>query len=312
MPTLFFSYSHADERLRDQLETHLSAIKRQGLIDTWHDRRILAGQEFAGEIDENLDKADLILLLVSSDFLASNYCYDREMQRAMQRHEQREATVIPVILRPCDWQDTPFGKNQATPKDARPIVLWPNADEAFLDVVKAIKNTLKAAGAKVRFAAPQAARPIPSAAAARSSNLRIKKQFTQYDKDQFLHEAFDYIAKYFEHSLKELVERNAGAGLTQTFRRIDADRFTCAAYQNGAKVCQCAIYLGGMFSSIAYSTSDTSNAQSLNESLSVEADDQSLFLKTLGMMSHGGPTEKLSLEGAAEFLWSHFIVPLQF
>jgi hypothetical protein len=111
--TLFFSYSHADEALRDRLEKHLAALQRQGLIDTWHDRRIQAGQDFGNEIDDHLNAADVVLLLVSADFLASDYCYDREMLRAMERHTSGDAVVIPVILRPCDWHDTPAVNSEA-------------------------------------------------------------------------------------------------------------------------------------------------------------------------------------------------------
>src|SRR5437773_11960637 len=99
MASLFFSYSHADEALRDHLEKHLSALKHQGIIETWHDRRIRVGQTFSLEIDSHLESADVILLLVSPDFLASDYCYHREMLRAMERHQNGAVVVIPVILR---------------------------------------------------------------------------------------------------------------------------------------------------------------------------------------------------------------------
>lgn len=102
MATVFFSYSHKDEELRDELGTHLSMLKRDGSITSWHDRRILPGEHFAQQIDENLEFADVVLLLVSSYFLDSDYCFEVEMRRALERHEQRECRVIPVILRPCD------------------------------------------------------------------------------------------------------------------------------------------------------------------------------------------------------------------
>lgn len=132
---LFFSYSHADEDLRDTLEKHLSALKHQGLIETWHDRRILLGDELDNEIADNLEQADVILLLISADFIASRYCYSVEMKRAIERHETGKARVIPVILRSCDWHDTPFGKLMAAPKDGRPVKSWPDLDDAFLNVV---------------------------------------------------------------------------------------------------------------------------------------------------------------------------------
>jgi tetratricopeptide (TPR) repeat protein len=136
---LFYSYSHKDEGLRDQLENHLAMLKRKGIIKGWHDRRISAGREWEGQIDEHLNSSDIILLLVSSDFLASDYCYDVEVKRAMERHEAGEARVIPVILRPCDWQSAPFGKLEALPKDVKPVTRWEDRDEAFLDVARGIR-----------------------------------------------------------------------------------------------------------------------------------------------------------------------------
>lgn len=140
---IFFSYSHKDEELRDLLETHLSNLKRQKIINTWHSRRIGPGDEWEGKIDEHLNSAQVILLLVSSDFLASNYCYDIELTRALERHESKEATVIPVILRPVDWMDAPFSKLQALPKDAKPVVSWSVIDEAFLDIAIGIRKVVE-------------------------------------------------------------------------------------------------------------------------------------------------------------------------
>jgi hypothetical protein len=101
---LFYSYSHEDESLRDELAKHLSVLKRQGVISEWHDRKIGAGDEWKGAIDKNLEEAQVILLLVSASFLASDYCWDVETKRAIERHDRGEARVIPVILRECDWQ----------------------------------------------------------------------------------------------------------------------------------------------------------------------------------------------------------------
>ena len=94
-------------------------LKRQGVIDTWHDRRIGAGQNIHTAIDEHINSDEIILLLVSADFLASDYCYDIEMKQAMKRHQAGEAIVIPVILRACDWHDAPFGQLNATPRDGK-------------------------------------------------------------------------------------------------------------------------------------------------------------------------------------------------
>lgn len=140
---VFFSYANKDEDLRNDLAIHLAILKRQGKIRPWHDRQIIAGQEWAGEIDDNLNTADLILLLVSPTFVASDYCWDIELKRALERHEAREARVIPIILRPVDWSDAPFAKLQALPKNLKPVTTWPNRDEAFLDIAKGLRTVIE-------------------------------------------------------------------------------------------------------------------------------------------------------------------------
>ena len=119
MVSVFVSYSHRDEDLRKELETHLALLSRQGIIDVWHDRRIGPGDELHRQINSHLVTADIILLLISADFLASDYCHDVEMKRAIERHDNG-ARVIPVILRPCDWNSAPFGSLRAVPKDGSP------------------------------------------------------------------------------------------------------------------------------------------------------------------------------------------------
>jgi hypothetical protein len=317
VPSLFFSYSHKDEDLRDQLETQLASLQRQGLISSWHDRRITAGTEIDVVIDKHLDEADIILLLISPDFIASDYCYNREMDRALARHNTAEARVIPVILRPCLWQGLPFGKLMATPPDGRPITMSPNTDQAFLEVVLAIKKALVETDQKQKPAKlPSVSVMAPGATSAtqqvvRSSNLRIKKQFTDLDKDRFLHDGFEYVAKYFENSMKELAERNRG--IDQTFRRIDATQFIAAVYRGGAKVCAGSAFIGGtmMSNSIAYVMTDEPRHGGMNESVSVKADDQSLYFGALGMQSYGDRKDNLSFEGAAELFWEIFIRPIQ-
>jgi TIR domain len=140
---VFFSYSHKDQRLRDQLETQLSLLKRENIISSWHDRRIGAGEEWASQIDAHLNTAQIILLLISPDFMASDYCYGVEMERAMKRHDRGEACIIPVILRPCDWHNALLSKLQALPEDGRPITTSSNRDRAFLDVAKGIRKAIK-------------------------------------------------------------------------------------------------------------------------------------------------------------------------
>jgi hypothetical protein len=140
---IFFSYSHKDETLRDELEKYLSPLKRQDLVIEWYDRMIGAGEEWVQEVDTHLNTAHIILLLISPDFMASEYCHDVEVKRAMARHEAGEACVIPIILRPIYWQSAPFGKLQALPKNAKAVISWKSHDEAFFDVAEGIRRVVE-------------------------------------------------------------------------------------------------------------------------------------------------------------------------
>jgi hypothetical protein len=140
---LFISYAHADEAHRKRLDVHLSPLRREGLIASWHDRMIEPGEAWAGEIDRNLAEADVVLLLVSADFVASDYCYENEMRLAMDRHERKEARVIPIFVAPVDFGTTPFAALQGLPRDAKPVSTWTNADEAWLDVARGIRRVVE-------------------------------------------------------------------------------------------------------------------------------------------------------------------------
>ena len=143
--TVFISYAHVDAELLKQLTAHLSALKREKLVDAWDDRQILAGDEWADVIDERLNQADVILLLVTADFINSEYCFGKELARALERHEDPadRAIVIPVILRECAWENTPFAKLQALPKGARPIPEWKTPDQYYTEVTKGLRQRLQ-------------------------------------------------------------------------------------------------------------------------------------------------------------------------
>lgn len=140
---VFFSYAHEDEKWRQELEKHLSILKRSGLITGWHDREILAGKEWAQEIDTHLNTAHMILLLVSPDFIASDYCWGIELERAMERHRTGAARVIPILIRPVSWEGAPFGALQALPADHQPISSRPHPDDAFLEVAEGIRKAVE-------------------------------------------------------------------------------------------------------------------------------------------------------------------------
>lgn len=318
---IFFSYSHDDEEQRNQLEKHLALSKRQGLIESWHDRRIVAGEAIDQAIDAELERADIILLLVSSSFIASDYCFSKEMARALERHERGEARIVPVIVRNCDWHSAPFGKLKAVPKDGKPIASWAHPDDAYTDVAREVRSLVESLGA-TREGGRQPVSPVCAVEGGvaskgetlpRSGNLRVKQQFSELDRSRFLDATYQFIVRYFDGSLTEFAKRNSD--VETHFQKVDAVSFTAVVYRNGKRVSSCAVRLNGAGSpngGITYSQdSSRTDGNGYNERLSVEADDQSLFLRTMGMASGGGDKGKLSQEGAAEVLWGMLVGPLQ-
>ena len=317
MAKLVFSYSHVDEALRNELEKHLSPLKRQGLIESWHDRRIIAGEEFNGEINRHFEEADIVLLLVSSDFINSDYCYDVEMTRAMERHVLGQAVVIPVILRLCHWHDLSFGKLMTATPDGKPVTQYASLDEGFFQVVSAIKKALKSLTKSENTALAtllESPALVPGetavAVAPRSSNLRIKKDFSDLERDCARSECFEFVEKYFANSLDELKRRNPEIEVSS--RQIDANSFEAAIFVSGKKRCACGIWIGSKgFGDILYNYSGVSK-NSFNESMSMQDDGYTLSFKPLGFAHLGSDSQGfLNYQGVAEYFWEMLIQPLQ-
>ncbi len=140
---LFYCYAREDRALRDELDLHLSGLKRQSRITAWYDREISPGMEWQREIDSHLNASDIVLLLVSPHFMVSDYCYGIEMKRALERHDMGTCRVVPILLRPVDWEDAPFSKLQVLPDNVLPATSWLNRDEAYWNVARGIRQAVK-------------------------------------------------------------------------------------------------------------------------------------------------------------------------
>jgi len=137
------SYSHKDELMRDALKAHLRIYEREGLVKVWHDRQLAPGEDIDRSIFKKFDTADIVLLLVSSDFINSDYCWSKEMRRALDRRTRGEVSVIPFILQPCQWRSAPFGALLALPPDGKPVASWSNADEAYDQVARQVAEAAR-------------------------------------------------------------------------------------------------------------------------------------------------------------------------
>ncbi|MFP4381880.1 MAG: toll/interleukin-1 receptor domain-containing protein [Candidatus Sumerlaeia bacterium] len=325
MINVFFSYSHKDEDLRNRLETHLAALRRDGHINLWHDREIKAGDNFKNEIDSNLASSDLILLLISADFISSDYCYNIEFEKALKMHERKEARIVPVILHHCDWQATQLADFLATPTDGKPITSYTNIDEAFTIVAKEIRSVVESIIEDKDLANEIGIQPDNFRKNApyhnanhetkpqRSSNLRVKRKFSDYEKQTFLQEGYDYIKRYFSNSLSELEKRNQC--VTTHFNEDGGNTFEAKIFVNGEMKSYCSISIAPSHWSnnmIRYSSNPNNGPNTMNDSLNLGDDGYIQFFSgNTGFISHQSNSNQLSNEGAAEYFWESFIRYLQ-
>lgn len=180
--TLFYSYAHEDEPLRDELQDHLAILERRGVVRSWHDRAIVPGHDWSREIDSHLRQADLVLLLISKDFIASDYIMGVELGLAMQRQQQGQTTVVPILLRPVDLQpedaqDMPFVdllKPQGLPRDLKPVTTWSNRDEAWTSVAGGLRATVNGIRARRPAAVSAAVDAASLQATAASAGIRSR------------------------------------------------------------------------------------------------------------------------------------------
>jgi hypothetical protein len=139
-PSLFYCYAREDRALRDELAKHLKILERQGILSSWHDGDLLPGTNRNEIVNRWLLQADILLLLVSANFMTSDSIWGKELKIALRRGKQGEARVIPIILSPCDWRNTEFSHLQALPQNGRPITSWPDRDEAFAEIARSLRK----------------------------------------------------------------------------------------------------------------------------------------------------------------------------
>ncbi|MEM8792133.1 MAG: toll/interleukin-1 receptor domain-containing protein [Pseudomonadota bacterium] len=298
----FISYSHHDAAALDRLHVHLANLQREGRIAAWYDREILAGDVLDEEISAELEAADLVLLLISPDFIASDYCVEREMRRALDRHDAGETWVVPIIVEPCDWAAMPqLRRLKAVPRDGRPISDWANANKAYLDVVQELRRIIDA-GAGGRRRAGLATRRQGS------PRYRIEREFDEIDRGEYRDAAFAAIKDHFRRSIGEIdamdglrgrfVDRGAGAfggTLVNRARRGGAASISVRCRDAGVALADISFTFG----------EDNADAAA-NGGFNVASDAYEQFLVASLALPEDG-SDRLSPEQAAEVLWGQFI-----
>jgi hypothetical protein len=301
----FISYSHHDKAVLDRLHVHLKNLTRGGHIETWYDRDILAGSDLNAEIERELEAADLFLLLVSPDFIASDYCVEREMKRALERHAAGAARVVPIIVEECDWKAmSELRQLKAVPTDGKAISEWASSNTAYLNVVQELRRIIEADGpAAVAMVAPEQVAVRPA-----TTRYRAKRQFDQIDKGDFRDTAFVTIRDYFRRAALEI---DSIEGLRGRFVDRGATSFGATIVNGGDRNGTAHITVHCRNSHVAmgdiyYSFSENAGDNTANGGFNVSADDYEQFLvQTMNIF--GKSDERLAPERAAEVLWNEFI-----
>ncbi|TAJ82090.1 toll/interleukin-1 receptor domain-containing protein [Reyranella sp.] len=304
--TVFISYSHADAAVLERLHKHLAMLRRDSIIKAWTDHEILPGDRFDAVIKSSLENSALFLALVSPDYLASNYCYEKEFQHALTLMKAGRLRIVPIIVEPCDWQNSPFGQFMALPKDGKPVSDWTNANTAYLDVVGGLRRFLTAPAPSLTTEI----RTAPGNAAPR--RVRVKQDFDSIQKAEFTDRAYEIIRNYFESSCKELTEVGEGT-LKAKFEAMNATTFTCTVINRAKKSAEAHITIrnskggGGFFGDINYVYERHAPGNISNGHVGVEADDYSLYLTLANFSSGRSREDKYSAEQVADRLWSDLV-----
>jgi hypothetical protein len=196
----FISYSHQDKAMLDLLHKHLAQLKREEIIHSWTDGEIPAGGLIDDNISMALDQSELFIAMVSPDYIASNYCYEKEFKQALQMQAGGKLVIIPVIVEPCDWISTPFKSFKALPADGKAVRTWENKNTAFLNVIQQIRKLFNGTG-NMTDGIKTGASTIPTA-----RNYRVQKDFDSIQKIEFANKAFDEIKTLMKRYIDELVQ----------------------------------------------------------------------------------------------------------
>lgn len=302
----FISYSHKDSAYLDKLHAHLSTLRREGKISAWFDRAILAGDNLDPTIMKELESCELFLALVSPDFLNSNYCYETEMKRALTLHTDGKNRIIPIIVEPCDWHNTPLGALKAVPKDGRPVAEWQNQNNAFLDVVTELRRIVTSAPTVNTTSHQMLTKTTASASPA--SRYKVKKDFDDIDYQDFRNSVYKQIRDYVEASIQEINQLDE---IKARFSDINSYSFTCSilnkSKENGLAhiTVHARSRIHGM-GDIYYSFQEAASENTAHGGFNIESDDYELFLKK-GFMSFSSTSERVTAHQAAQIIWDELL-----
>jgi hypothetical protein len=302
----FVSYSHQDEQYVKTLRKHLALIEREGLIDFWYDREILAGAVLDSDIEEQLETCDLFLAIISPDFISSNYCYEVETSRALARHLEGTMRLVPIIVEPCEWKRTPLKDLKGLPKDNKPVSDWKNPNTAFLDIATELRRILEAK----RQTNPTTATLEIHAEKSVVKTPRVKRTFDAIDRADFNSNSFIEIREYFIQSAEEL---NKIDGIKCRIEKYSETSFGGRVinnqYQHGDSGITVHMSNGSRgFGDIYFSGAEHANPDTANGWYNIEATDYELLYRGNGMLQIYSNEEFIgTANDVARKLWSDFM-----
>ncbi|WP_294296522.1 toll/interleukin-1 receptor domain-containing protein [uncultured Chryseobacterium sp.] len=304
----FISYSHKDSNYLERLKVHLAQMKRDGLITDWTDEEIHAGGSLNNEISDALNSSELFLALLSPDYIASNYCFNKEFETAQGMQEDGKIIIVPIIVEPCDWQRTPFGNLKALPKDGKAVSEWTNPNNAFMNVIDELRRLTSFTKSSstvqnVQYSAPEKL----------ARNYKVKKYFSEVDIFNFKESSYEEIKDYFNSSISEL---DAVENLQARFTNEGKGFFTClisnrANNENSFLT----VLIGGNdhkhYGDLSYSFTDQINTNSIQigKVFRVENDEYEQFWtrNSQGFPFSNQSNINLTARQVAEEIWNDFI-----
>ena len=301
----FISYSHKDESYLKLLHRHLAQLKRDNLVEAWTDEDILVGGNLNNEISSSLNNAQLFIALLSPDYINSSYCYEREFKTAQSMQGFGKLTIVPVILEPCDWQNTSFAQYKALPKDGRPVSEWSNENNAMLDVIQNIRKLVSGYSEEPTS--------ITKKSSSLPTNYKVKKDFDSLQKMDFQDESFKKLKGILENNIVEIdgIENIKTRILANTVKAFEALIVNRNKIQTESKIIintdnsQSGTYI--RFNGSEYAISCTfENSSSQNLSYGIAWDDFELYWESQNDF-HRSEKQKLTIEEMANEIWSSWL-----
>lgn len=304
----FISYSHKDQNYLERLKIHLAQMRREGLISDWTDQEIHVGSSLDDVIGTALSSSELFLALLSPDYIASNYCYNKEFKEAQKMQDEGKLIIVPVIIEPCEWQKTPFGNLKAIPKDGKAVSDWTNPNNAFLNVIDELRRltTFSKSSVDVEHISPATVEKL-------ARNYKVKKNFSEVDNYNFKERSYEEIKNYFQSSISELDSvENLQARLTNEGKGFFTALISNRANNHNSYL---TIQIGNdgqrHFGDLSYSFSEQvmTNSVQMDKVYKIENDDYEQFWRksSQGFGFSNQPSDRLTALQVAEEIWDDFI-----